>query len=82
MIKQKTLITITEVKEIVGKTITVIKENGAELKLPVSQAERFGNLVFIPTWPARKIGVDQKGKSPQADVNRLGLRLVNVILNF
>jgi len=40
MIKQKTLITITDIKEIVGETITVIKENGSELKLPISRAER------------------------------------------
>jgi len=45
----KTLIKIIDVKEIAENTVTVIKENGDELKLPVSQIERFGNRGFFPT---------------------------------
>jgi len=69
---EKTLIKISEIKMITEKRVLVIRDTGDELWLPISQAERFGSRAFIPTWPARKIGVDQKGKNPQADVNRWG----------
>jgi len=58
----KTSIKIIKVKEIAENTVTVIKENGDELKLPISQTERFGNRVFIPTWLAQKIGGQRNGK--------------------
>ena len=59
----KTRIKIIKVKAIADKTVTVIRKNGEELRLPISQAERYGNRIFIPTWLAQKMGIDDGKKS-------------------
>jgi len=51
----KTQIRISEVVEITDKRVKVIMANtGEELWLPLSQAERFGDRVFIPDWLAER----------------------------
>jgi len=55
---EKTLIKITKIKEITDSQVLVVTESGADLKLPLSQVERFGNRVFIPTWLAERMGLN------------------------
>lgn len=51
----KTAIRISRVVEITDKRVKVIlAESGKEIWLPLSQAERFGDRVFIPDWLARR----------------------------
>ena len=51
----KTAIRISKVIEITNKRVKVIlADTGDELWLPLSQAERFGDRIFIPDWLARR----------------------------
>lgn len=51
----KTMIRISGVAEIQDKRVKVILANtGEQIWLPLKEAERFGNRVYIPDWLARK----------------------------
>lgn len=54
---EKTVIRIKNVEGIVGKRVKVILPDNSELLLPISQAERYGDRIFIPTWLAEKMGL-------------------------
>lgn len=65
---EKTLIKISGVKEINEKRILVtLKETGEELWLPLSQAERFGDRVFIPDWLAERYNQLKGGRYARND---------------
>jgi len=51
----KTAIRISRVIEITDKRVKVIMaDTGDELWLPLKEAERFGDRVFIPDWLAKR----------------------------
>ena len=54
---EKTPIEISGVKEITETRVLIILKDNTEIWLPRSQAERFKNQVFIPTWLANKMGI-------------------------
>ena len=61
--QEKTMIVISEVKKMTGKRVLVglpkkDRKGRDELWLPLSQAERFGNRVFIPTWLSKRMKIN------------------------
>ncbi len=51
----KTAVKISRVVAVTDKRVCVrVADTGEELWLPLSQAERFGDRVFIPDWLARR----------------------------
>jgi len=51
----KTAIRISGVIDITDTQVKVVMAStGEEIWLPLSQAERFGNRIFIPDWLARR----------------------------
>ena len=51
----KTMIRISRVAEITDKRVKVIvADTGKEVWLPLKEAERYGNRVYVPDWLARR----------------------------
>jgi len=51
----KTAVRISRVVAVTDRRVCVrMADTGEELWLPLSQAERFGDRVFIPDWLARR----------------------------
>ena len=51
----KTAIRISKVVQITDTRVKVIlADTGDELWIPLNQAERYGNRIYIPDWLARK----------------------------
>ena len=63
---EKVMVRIAGVHQITDSRVEVVlKGTGDKIWLPISQAERFGNRVFIPLWLARKYkGLALKAKEP------------------
>lgn len=59
---EKTAIVFKEIIGYVGEKVEVELLNGDIILLPMSQAERHGGRIFIPTWLAKKMGLDTHNK--------------------
>ena len=59
------MIRISGIHQVVEKRVEVIlADTGEKIWLPISEAERYGNRVFIPMWLARKYGLEYGDKKP------------------
>ena len=58
---EKICIEISRVIEITdSQVVVIVKKTGKVLVLPINQSEKFQNRIFIPTWLARKKGIQDK----------------------
>jgi hypothetical protein len=57
---EKVMIRIAGINQITEHRVEVIlKDTGEKIWLPIGQAERFGDRVFIPAWLGRKYKIEK-----------------------